>query len=63
MAWMEDLRSAGDEGFMFSRVVVPDFAQDELPCLTEDGKIIVDEDHKAARAPNGNGGLFSALVK
>lgn len=50
-------------GSCVSRVVVSDFAQDELPCLTEDGKIIVDEGHKAARSPNGNGGLFSALVK
>lgn len=37
--------------------------QDELPCLTEDGRIIVNEDYQVARAPNGNGGLFTALVK
>lgn len=37
--------------------------QDELPCLTEEGKIIVNEAYEAARAPNGNGGLFAALVK
>lgn len=37
--------------------------QDELPCLTEEGKIILNDDFEAAMAPNGNGGLFTALVK
>ena len=39
------------------------FAQDELPCLTEDGCIILETRETAARAPNGNGGLFAALIK
>lgn len=37
--------------------------QDELPCITEEGKIILESRQKAARAPNGNGGLFLALMK
>lgn len=37
--------------------------QDELPCLTEDGCIILETRETAARAPNGNGGLFAALIE
>ena len=37
--------------------------QDELPCLTEEGKIILETREGAAMAPNGNGGLFLAMTK
>ena len=37
--------------------------QDELPCLTEEGRIILETRTTVARAPNGNGGLFAALIK
>ena len=37
------------------------FEQNTIPCLTFDGKIILDSSHKIARAPNGNGGLYEAL--
>jgi len=37
------------------------FAQGELPCLTVDGKVIMENEYKIATAPNGNGGLWIAL--
>lgn len=37
------------------------FEQGTLPCLTMEGKIMLDAPHRIATAPDGNGGIYRAL--
>ncbi|ETW01652.1 hypothetical protein H310_06277 [Aphanomyces invadans] len=39
------------------------FPQGTLPCLTKTGHIMLETPHKIARASDGNGGVFTAMLK
>jgi UDP-N-acetylglucosamine/UDP-N-acetylgalactosamine diphosphorylase len=47
--------------FGLQRSQVTFFKQEEFPCITPEGKIMLESKCKIATAPNGNGGLFFAL--
>ncbi|RNA30076.1 UDP-N-acetylhexosamine pyrophosphorylase [Brachionus plicatilis] len=49
--------------FGLDRKSVQFFEQYQLPCLTNEGKVILDQKYKISKAPDGNGGLYRALYQ
>jgi UDP-N-acetylglucosamine/UDP-N-acetylgalactosamine diphosphorylase len=49
--------------FKMDKETVHFFEQGTAPCFSKDGKVLLDQKSKISRAPDGNGGLFKALVK
>ncbi|KAJ7565522.1 hypothetical protein O6H91_02G063800 [Diphasiastrum complanatum] len=47
--------------FGLEREQVIFFQQGTLPCVTKEGRIIMEAPYQVARAPDGNGGVYSAL--
>ena len=38
------------------------FEQNTMPCLNKSGKVLLDQKYKISRSPDGNGGLYKALL-
>ena len=55
--WIVDERTSAD----FARLSYDRVAQGALPCLTPEGKLILDAPGLLAMAPNGNGGCYVSL--
>lgn len=48
--------------FGYDKKFVYFFVQDMAPCIDYNGKFIMEDKHKVASSPNGNGGWFSSMV-
>lgn len=48
--------------FGYDKNFVRFFVQDTAPCVSKEGKILLEEKGKIATSPNGNGGWFSSLL-
>lgn len=49
--------------FGYNKQYIKFFVQGELPLLTEDGKLILNEKREIKEAANGNGGVYSSMQK
>eukprot|EP00884_Botryococcus_braunii_P015716 jgi/Botrbrau1/2828/Bobra.0125s0036.1 len=49
--------------FGLSKKQVVFFQQGEMPCMTEEGRVIMETPYRIAMAPDGNGGLYTALQR
>lgn len=52
-----------NKNFGLSKDQLHFFCQGTLPCFTNDGKFILETASQLARAPDGNGGIYSALKR
>jgi UDP-N-acetylglucosamine/UDP-N-acetylgalactosamine diphosphorylase len=63
VAYFNTLKSKEEEKFGANNIDVQFFPQGTLPALTPNGKIILETPTSLAVAPDGNGGIYPALVK
>uniref|UniRef100_A0A0D9X5E9 UDP-N-acetylglucosamine pyrophosphorylase n=1 Tax=Leersia perrieri TaxID=77586 RepID=A0A0D9X5E9_9ORYZ len=47
--------------WLLSPLMVTFFQQGTIPCVSADGRFIMETPYKVARAPDGNGGVYAAL--
>ncbi|MCL2342173.1 MAG: UTP--glucose-1-phosphate uridylyltransferase [Firmicutes bacterium] len=52
-----------NEYFGYPKEYVKIFEQEELPLLSNDGKLLIGEDMLIKKASNGNGGVFNSMLK
>ena len=60
--WMSILNIPLKERWGYDKNFVKFFVQEEAPCCTFDGKVLLEEKGKVATSPNGNGGWFNSLL-
>ncbi|KAK1326111.1 UDP-N-acetylglucosamine diphosphorylase 2 [Acorus calamus] len=49
------------KGLQLNQMIVTFFQQGTIPCVSKDGRFIMETPNKLAKSPDGNGGVYSAL--